>query len=168
MEQTLLLNATYEPITVVPWQRAMTLWAQGKAEIVDTHDREVKAVSFSFKLPSIIRLLRFVRLRTKHESVPFTRANIYARDNHSCAYCGAYDVELTLDHVVPESRGGKKSWDNIVAACRECNKTKGARTPEEAGMMLLHKPVVPNAAVRVVAGKRRTPSAWQRFLYWAG
>jgi len=79
MEQTLVLNATYEALDVVTWQRAMTLWAQGKVEIMETHNREVRAVTFSFKLPSVVRLLRFVRQR-KRATVPFTRANIYARD----------------------------------------------------------------------------------------
>ena len=84
MEQTLLLNATYEPLRVVHWQKAITLWCQGKVEIVAHYDREVRSVSFSIKLPSVIRLLRRIRVRRSVEYVPFSRANIYARDNHSC------------------------------------------------------------------------------------
>jgi 5-methylcytosine-specific restriction endonuclease McrA len=168
MEQTLLLNATFEPITVVPWQRAMTLWAKGLVEVVEEHDREVRAVSFSFRLPSIVRLLKYVRIRSRSSSLPFTRANVYARDNHSCQYCGSHGrgVELTFDHVVPESAGGGKSWDNIVTACLPCNKRKGARTPDEAGMKLRRKPVRPSAAVRVVVGVRQVPKNWLDFLYW--
>jgi 5-methylcytosine-specific restriction endonuclease McrA len=88
MEQTLLLNATYEPLQVVHWQKAITLWCQGKVEIVAVHDREIRAVSFSMKLPSVIRLLRRIRIRRKVDYVPFSRANIYARDRHTCQYCG--------------------------------------------------------------------------------
>src|SRR4026207_1979731 len=87
MEQTLLLNATYEPLKVVHWQKAVTLWCQGKVEIVAVHDREVRAVSFSFKLPSVIRLLRYVRIKKRVDYVPFPRANISARDAYSCQYC---------------------------------------------------------------------------------
>ena len=119
MEQTLILNATYEPLKVVDWQRAITLWCQGKVEIVETHDREVRAVSFSFKLPSVVRLLRYVRTRIKKDYVPFTRANIYARDNFTCQYCGVVfeSQELTFDHVVPVAQGGRKDWTNIATAC---------------------------------------------------
>src|SRR5690349_24947439 len=88
MEQTLLLNATYEPLRVVHWQKAITLWCQGKVEIVAVYDREVRSVSFSIKLPSVIRLLRRIRVRRAAEYVPVSRANIYARDHHTCQYCG--------------------------------------------------------------------------------
>lgn len=165
MTDTLLLNATYEPITVVPWQRAMVLWAQGKVEIVDVHDREVRAVSFTFKLPSIVRLLRFVRVRHRTTHLPFTRANIYARDNHECQYCGSHE-ELTFDHVIPEAQGGLKAWENIVTACLDCNKRKGSRTPEQAGMRLRRAPQRPSAAVRVVVGVRHAPASWLDYLYW--
>ena len=83
MEQALLLNASYEPLKVVNWQKAITLWCQGKVEVIAVHDREVRAVSVSFKLPSVIRLLRFVRIKRRYDYVPFSRANIYARDDHT-------------------------------------------------------------------------------------
>lgn len=162
---TLLLNATYEPVTVVSWQRAMTLWAQGKVEIVDEHDVEVRAVTFTFKLPSIVRLLRYVRLKRRSGAIPFTRANIYSRDNHECQYCGSED-ELTFDHVIPEAQGGGKSWDNIVTACFTCNTKKGARTPAEAGMTLRRQPRAPHPSLRVVVGIRKAPTSWLSFLYW--
>ena len=105
MEQTLLLNATFEPLDVVHWQRAMILWAQGKVEIVETHDKEVRSVSFTFKLPSVVRLLKFVRTRRRPQ-VQFTRANIYTRDNYTCQYCAKvfHSEDLTFDHVVPSSQ----------------------------------------------------------------
>lgn len=165
MKQTLLLNATYEPLTVVSWQRAMTLWAQGKVEVIDEHnDREVRTVRFTFKLPSIVRLLRFVRIRHRKGHLPFTRANIYARDDHTCQYCGAGD-DLTFDHVIPESQGGGKSWNNIVTACGDCNKRKGARTPAQASMRLLRTPRAPHAALRVVISVNKAPKSWHEWLY---
>ena len=144
MEQTLLLNATYEPLKVVNWQKAITLLCQGKVEVISVYDREIRAVSFSIKLPSVIRLLRYIKIKRRFDYVPFSRANIYARDNHACQYCG--DVfptsELTFDHVVPVAQGGRKDWENIVTCCVSCNRRKGGRTPVEAGMHL----VIPEAA----------------------
>lgn len=170
MEQTLLLNATYEPIKIVHWQRAMVLWAQGKVEIVETHDREARAVTFTFRLPSVVRLLRFVRIRHRADYVPFTRANIYARDEFTCQYCGdVFDSEdLSFDHVVPAAQGGKRTWDNIATACIPCNKRKDNRTPAEAGMTLIRQPRKPTSspALRVTVGLRKTPESWRNYLYW--
>jgi len=169
MEHTLLLNVTYEPIKVVPWQCAMTLWCQGKVEIVETHDREVRAVTFAFKLPSIVRLLRFVKVRNLHR-VKFSRANIYVRDDYTCQYCARQfePEDLTFDHVVPVARGGRRSWENIVTACMPCNRRKDARTPAEAGMTLLRQPRRPAASARFRAtiGIRKTPESWRDYLYW--
>lgn len=169
MEQTLVLNATFEPLKVVDWQRAITLLVQGKVEIIEEHDRVVRAVSFSFKLPSVVRLLRFVKLR-KRPVVQFTRANIYARDEFVCQYCAQeFEPEgLTFDHVIPVAYGGKRGWDNIVTACEPCNKRKGARTPAEAGMTLVrkpHRPLVLAPTMKLTFGFR-TPAAWHSYLYW--
>ena len=135
MEQALLLNATYEPLKVVNWQKAITLWCQGKVEVIAHHEREIRSVSVSFKLPSVIRLLRFVKIRRRFDYVPFSRLNIYARDHHTCQYCRkAFPTpELTFDHVVPVAQGGRKDWENIVTCCVSCNRKKGGRTPAEAG-----------------------------------
>ena len=132
----IVLNASYEPLKVVNWQKAITLWCQGKVEVIAVHDREIRAVSVSFKLPSVIRLLRFVKIKRRFDYVPFSRANIYARDNHTCQYCnGVHPTsELTFDHVVPVAQGGRKDWENIVTCCVSCNRKKGGRTPAEAGM----------------------------------
>lgn len=170
MEQTLLLNVTFEPLKVVSWQRAMTLWAQHKVEIVETHDREVRAVTFTFRLPSVVRLLRFVRPRQRQDYVPFTRANIFTRDDYRCQYCGQQfdSADLTYDHVIPAAQGGRRTWENIVTACVECNTAKDARTPAEAGMALLRAPRKPKAtpALRVSVGLRRAPDSWRSYLYW--
>lgn len=170
MERTLLLNATYEPMDVVNWQRAMTLWCQGKVEIIETHDREVHAVTFSFKLPAVVRLLRVVRLRRRRD-VRFTRANIYTRDNYTCQYCATSFAtqDLTFDHVIPMSRGGKRSWENIVTCCMRCNRRKGSHTPNEVGMSLLRAPAKPayTPVFRITVGIRKTPESWRDYLYWS-
>ena len=150
MEQTLLLNASYEPLKIVHWQKAVTLWCQGKVEVISVYDREIRAVSFSFKLPSVIRLLRYIKIKRRFDYVPFSRANIYARDDHRCQYCGDGfpTSELTFDHVVPVAQGGRKDWENIVTCCVTCNRRKGGRTPAEAGMHLLRHPKRPDVGAR--------------------
>jgi 5-methylcytosine-specific restriction endonuclease McrA len=170
MEQTLLLNATYEPLRVVHWQKAITLWAQGKVEILAEYDREIRSVTFSLKLPSVIRLLRRIRMRRRAEYVPFSRANIYARDQHSCQYCGhPFSIaELTFDHVIPVAQGGRKDWENIVTCCIGCNRRKGGRTPDQAGMRLIRAPRRPDKApaLRITFGLRHAPESWRDYLYW--
>ncbi len=170
MEQTLLLNATWEPLKVVHWQKAITLWCQGKVEVVSVYDREVRSVSVSFRLPSVIRLLRRIRIRRAFDDVPFSRANIYARDRNTCQYCGTRfpATDLTFDHVIPVAQGGRKTWENIVAACVTCNRRKGGRTPAEARMSLIRPPKRPSKApaVRLTIGLRYTPESWRDYLYW--
>ena len=170
MQQALLLNASYEPLKVVHWQKAITLWGQGKVEVKAVHDREVRAVSVTFKLPSVIRLLRFVKIKRRFDYVPFSRANIYARDHHTCQYCskGFSTADLTFDHVVPVAQGGRKDWENIVTCCVGCNRLKGGRTPAEAGMKLLKPPRRPDSApaVRITVGLRDAPESWRDYLYW--
>lgn len=169
MEHTLLLNATFEPLKVISWKRAMSLWCEGRVEIIDTHDRELRAVTFSFKVPSIVRLLRFVRVKNLHQ-VKFSRANIYVRDEYTCQYCAKeFEPEdLTFDHVVPVAKGGRRSWDNIVTCCVTCNRRKDDRTPADAGMTLLRQPRRPAATARFRAtfGVRKTPDSWRDYLYW--
>ena len=170
MEQTLLLNASYEPLKVVNWQKAITLWCQGKVEVIAVHDREIRAVSVSFKLPSVIRLLRFVRIKRRFDYVPFSRANIYARDHNTCQYCSESmsTAELTFDHVVPVAQGGRKDWENIVTCCVSCNRRKGGRTPSEARLHLVKYPKRPESvpAIRITIGLRNAPDSWRDFLYW--
>ena len=170
MEQTLLLNASYEPLKVVHWQKAVTLLCQGKVEVISVYDREIRAVTFSFKLPSVIRLLRYIKIKRRFDYVPFSRANIYARDGHTCQYCGTQcsTVDLTFDHVVPVAKGGRKDWENIVTCCVSCNRRKGGRTPEEARMHLVRSPKRPESApaIRITIGIRNAPESWRDYLYW--
>jgi len=170
MEQTLLLNATYEPLKIVHWQKAITLLCQGKVEVVREYDREVHSVSITFRLPAVIRLLRYIRIKRRFDYVPFSRANIYARDEHVCQYCGELSStsELTFDHVVPVAQGGRKDWENIVTCCITCNRKKGGRTPEQSHMHLIRHPRRPDKApaIRFTFGIRNAPDSWRDYVYW--
>jgi len=170
MEQTLLLNATYEPLKVVDWRKAITMLCQGKVEVVSEYDREVRSVSVTFKLPSVIRLLRYITIKRRIDYVPFSRANIYARDDHRCQYCGIEHPvgDLTFDHVLPVSQGGNKNWENIVTSCIDCNRRKGGRTPAQAGMRVIRQPsrTSRSPAARLTFGLRNAPESWRDYFYW--
>ena len=169
MHATLLLNATYEPIKIISWKKALTLLFGGKVEVIEEYDHEIHSVSFAIKLPSILRLLRHVRIR-KHNRVKFSRANIYARDDYTCQYCGKKhpSEDLTFDHVTPVAMGGQKKWDNIVTACFRCNHRKGGRTPELAGMHLVRQPTEPHwlPAFHIAFKFKSPPDSWRDYLYW--
>jgi 5-methylcytosine-specific restriction endonuclease McrA len=137
----LVLNQGFEPHDVCRTRRAIVLVYCGKAELVEDSRGEVHSVSRSFAIPSVIRLTQRVR-RPFHER-RLTRLEVFVRDNFTCQYCGRGTRELTLDHVVPRSQGGVHSWENVVSACKTCNRRKGGRTPEEAGMKLLSEPKAP-------------------------
>src|SRR5450631_4394422 len=134
MDQTLLLNQGFEPIKVISWQRAITLLFLGKVEVLEEYDRDIRSVTMVIKIPAVVRLLRAFRRHAR--PVKFSRVNIYARDNYRCQYCGkkAPISDLTYDHVLPRSQGGLTEWTNIVSCCYLCNRKKGGRTPNEAGM----------------------------------
>lgn len=168
--RTLLLSQGYEPIRIISWQRAMTLLTLDKVDVVEEYDAEIRAMSLVVRVPAVVRLRKTFRRFAK--PVKFSRVNIYARDGHRCQYCGAKCsiAELTYDHVVPRSRGGKTTWDNIVSCCYACNARKANRTPAEANMALRSKPArpkwLPSVEIRVSA--RSVPDAWRDYVYWAG
>ena len=168
MEQVLLLNITYEPLKVINWKKAITLLLLGKVEVLEEYGREVHSVSFTVKLPSVVRLLRLVK-RPK-SPVKFSRQNIYARDKYRCQYCGKRHPteEFTYDHVIPKSRGGKTEWENIVTCCVFCNRKKGGRTPNEARMKLIRKPSRPKwlPVLKITIGINEVPKSWRDYLYW--
>ena len=170
MELTLLLNASYEPLRVVHWQKAITLLWQGKVEVLEVYDRDIHGVSISFKLPAVMRLLNLVKLKDGHRAVKFSRINIFTRDRHTCQYCNHKfkSEDLTFDHVVPIAKGGRKTWENIVTACWRCNNRKSGRSPGEAGMRLIRKPIKPrwNPLITITVGIRNAPQSWRDYLYW--
>jgi 5-methylcytosine-specific restriction endonuclease McrA len=139
-EPVLVLNATYEPINVTAVRRAMVLLLKGVAQAEEVHSAEVHSAAHSHKVPSVIRLLAYRHI--PQQSRALSRKNILLRDRNTCQFCGRVfsSSELTLDHVVPRSRGGHSTWENLVACCYQCNNTKGDRTPEEAGLKLARRP----------------------------
>jgi len=166
--RTLVLSQGFEPISIVSWQHAITLLFLGKVEVIEEYDRDIKTTSLVIKIPAVVRLLSAFRRHKK--PVKFSRINIYGRDKYTCQYCGVKHSinDLTYDHVVPRSQGGTTTWTNIATCCETCNRRKGGRTPEQAGMKLLKKPVQPTATpVLVVAVSRESvPDAWRDYLYW--
>ncbi len=165
MDTTLLLNASYEPLRVISWQRAISLFFLGKVEVVDVYEREVRSVTLVMKVPAVVRLLRFVKLGT--HKPPLNKANLLARDFCSCQYCGKLlsAREATVDHIIPRSRGGSTCWENVVVACGSCNRRKGGRTPKEARMVLRCAPIAPEwLPVLNVRLQRNVPDAWIVFL----
>ena len=151
---------------MINWKRAIKLVFSEKVEVVEESDREVRSVSRSMKVPSVVRLMGFVRFRRKEAK--FSRKNIYARDHYACQYCGRHlpGDDLTCDHVIPRSRGGKTAWNNIVTCCVPCNRKKGGRTPEEARMHLRKKPARPSWLWGFYARfhSKRPPDEWRTYL----
>lgn len=165
---TLVISATYEPMYRVDWQRAMTLWAAGRVEVLDTYlERVVRTVGARFALPSIIR---FKTGGSPYRGgVRFSRENVFKRDKGRCQYCdrAVRRHEITYDHVVPRRSGGKSSWENLVLACRACNQTKGGRTPAQAGMRLRSKPGMPRSLPTIrefLSFEEGMPQSWRPFL----
>lgn len=142
MSKVLVLNASYEPLNITSWRRAIVLLLKGKAEQLEYHTTEI---STRFPKPTVIRLRYYVRV--PYKEIPLTRRNILERDDQTCQYCAFRGDNLTLDHVIPRSRGGGESWDNLVAACVRCNVHKGSRTPDEAQMPLLSRPRRPHSSL---------------------
>lgn len=171
--RALLLNSSYEPMKIVSWQKALVLWFQGKVDVLEYHTVFARSVCHSFQLPSVLRLKSYVRPRG-HGAVRFCRENVYIRDKYTCQYCGERHPlkQLTLDHVVPASKQGPKSWTNVVTACRSCNQRKANRTPQGAGMPLLTTPVVPAwlpSRDLEVSQENGAPDVWIQYLeYQAG
>jgi len=168
MDRTLLLNVTYEPLRVISWQKAITLLMLGKVEVVKEYEREIRSLTFAMKMPAVVRMLYMVKWR--QEPIKFSRKNIYARDSGRCQYCGKSlpRQEITYDHIVPKSQGGVTTWENIVICCLACNSRKSGRTPPQANMKLLKKPVKPkwHTSVSITIGLKQTPASWHDYLYW--
>jgi len=157
----LVLNATYEPLCVVPVRRAVVLVLTGKAVAVEDSGEAMHSPTHVIAAPVVVRLSRFVRVPFRPE-VPLTRRGVLARDNNRCVYCGA--PATSLDHVVPKSRGGQHAWDNVVAACSRCNHAKADRSVADLGWRLPRQPKAPTGAAWRVLGSRRVDPRWRSYL----
>ena len=158
---TLLLNATYEPLCVVSSRRAIVLVLAEKAEPVDSAAEVVHAATVSLPVPVVVRLTRYVRVPYPAQ-VPLSRRAVFTRDGQTCVYCGS--SATSIDHVVPRSRGGTHTWDNVVAACRRCNHTKADRSLAEMGWVLPHPPRTPTGAAWRLLGSRSVDPRWRTWL----
>ena len=159
----LLLNFTYEPLGVVDVARAVRLLFARKVEIVHAGAGEIRSVSAAFPLPSIVRLLYYVARRRK--KVALTKKNVLLRDRYVCAYCSARGGnDMTVDHVVPRSRGGRSVWENLVACCSTCNARKGSRTPDEARTPLRRVPREPRYIPFAVIRRNTAHDEWGKYL----
>ena len=161
MARALLLNASFEPLCVVSSRRAVVLVLKEKAEIVHRNGAEFRSERRSVPVPTVIRLVHFVRVPFR-ASAPLSRRAVFARDGGRCAYCHA--PAETIDHVLPRSRGGGHQWDNVVAACARCNHTKGDRTPAELGWRLHVVPAAPKGTAWRVLGHRAPDPRWAQWL----
>lgn len=164
IRDTLLLDQGYQPLRVIPWQRAICMNFLGKVELVAAHARPVRTVSRDYPAPAVVRLLG--PYRPQQYIVRFSRQGVHVRDRHTCQYCGVRlpRRELTLDHVIPRHRGGPTNWENIVSSCSPCNLKKGGRTPEEAGMHLANEPRRPRWTPPNMSGLDEVPPPWLDWL----
>lgn len=161
MTRALVLNVTFEPLSVVAARRAACLVLDDKAELIEDDGTELRSVSMSIPRPSVIRLRYLVKVPFRR-SAAVSRRGVFARDDFRCQYCGA--LADSIDHVLPRSRGGAHEWENVVAACRPCNLIKGDRTPAEAGMRLDRPCLAPRHSSWVMVGASRVPESWKPYL----
>ena len=160
--RVLVLNQDYSPLMVCSVERAFILVYLNKSEMVrSANGYRLRSVSQSFAMPSVIRLHRYVN--APYKGVNLTRQNIFKRDNFECQYCGT-KRDLTIDHVIPSSKGGSHSWTNLVTACKKCNAKKGDVSPEQAGMPLRHKPFKPSYAIFLRDNSGFAHTEWDEFL----
>jgi 5-methylcytosine-specific restriction endonuclease McrA len=162
--RVLVLNASYEPINVCTVRRAAVLLLKERADLVERAASDLHAEHLSLPRPVVIRLRIYVRIPYDAHSRKITRRAVFARDRWTCQYCGEERSSLTVDHVVPRSKGGDSTWDNIVACCAPCNRRKGDRLPRQADMHPIRAPRIPNATVFVHVATSRIPTAWQPYL----
>ena len=164
MSEVLVLNSTYEAMNVTSFQRAVKLIFAGKAEILHNRDRIIASTTFQMRLPSIIRMLYYIR--RPMQKVALTKKNVLIRDDYTCQYCGLHGERLmTVDHILPKSKGGPSTWENLCCACMRCNNRKNNRTPEDANMHLKRKPRQPKYIPWIQVKRNTLPGEWHKFLF---
>ena len=159
----LVLNATYEPINVCTVRRATVLLLKDKAEMVEVGTKDLHWATGSLPRPVVIRLVTYVRIPRDTHKRKITRRAVFARDGWACQYCGARS-NLTVDHVIPRSKGGGSSWENIVAACAPCNRRKGDHLPASIGMIPRTAPRTPHPAIFIHVASPTIPVGWRQYL----
>ena len=163
MQQVLVLNASYEPLNVTSVRRAHVLVFKGKAEVIEELDQPLHSATDTYPWPHVIRLVAYVRVpRAVQRKI--SRRALFARDSWRCVYCGTTAGRLTLDHVIPRSRGGESIWENVVTACAPCNMRKGNRLPEEVSMALRVKPRPPAPVLFIHLATPSILTGWRPYL----
>jgi 5-methylcytosine-specific restriction endonuclease McrA len=166
-ERVLVLNATFEPINVCTVRRATVLVLKSKAEVVEHGKGVLRSERLALDKPVVIRLITYVKVPRDVHRRKITRKAVLARDSWTCQYCGQHKPGLTVDHVIPRSRGGESVWENIVAACASCNRRKGNRLPREVRMHPRRRPKPPGPLVFIRISSPRIPNTWERYLVTA-
>ena len=162
--RVLVLNASYEPINVCTVRRAAVLVLKNRAEILEQGDWALHAESLTLPGPTVIRLKTYVRIPRDAHRRKITRRAVFARDRWTCQYCGQERGNLTVDHVIPRSKGGGSGWDNIVTCCAPCNRRKGDRLPKQANMVPRRRPKEPTSTIFIHVATPVIPQAWQQYL----
>jgi 5-methylcytosine-specific restriction endonuclease McrA len=166
MRKVLVLNTTYEPLNVCSVRRALILLLKDKAEVLETSGAALRSEHDVFAVPLVIRLTTYVRVPRRNPSARISRRAVFARDRHRCQYCGS-PRHLTVDHVVPRSKGGPDTWDNLVTSCAPCNRKKGDRPAHLAGLRLTRPPRPPGPAAFVLLHVDHVHESWRPYLSYA-
>ena len=161
MSRALVLNASYEPLCVVPQRRAVVLVLDDKADVLEDTGAELHSERLTVAVPSVIRLRHFVKVPYRRRA-PLNRRSVFARDEHRCQYCNG--PAESIDHVIPRSKGGEHVWENVVAACRPCNVRKRDRLLPETSMVLARAPIAPRELAWVVVAVGTVPEDWEQYL----
>ena len=161
--RVLVLNQSYEPLMVIGAKRAVILLLNEKVDSLESYREQITSAYLSIPLPSVIRLRNYARIRRKE--IVLSRKNILKRDNHTCQYCGARSVPMTIDHILARKKGGGDSWENLVAACVPCNTQKGNKLLNEANMKLLKIPRKPTMILHLQKFVKQFQSSWRPYLF---
>lgn len=159
--KVLVLNSSHTPLNITSWRRAMVLLYKGKAQCMEYDGAFING---KFRLPEIIKLNHYVLM--PHQSIVLSRKNIYLRDNYTCQYCGKRGMTMTIDHIIPKSRGGKDHWENLVVCCPRCNNRKSDRSLEESGMKLIGTPYRPSSTLYLHMTRLcNIPKSWYNYFF---
>ena len=165
----LVLNQDFQFLGFCSWQSAICHKVAGKVYVEEEYDKEVHSPSITMRIPAVIRLKKWIKvIYERLMFVSYTKRNVFLRDNYTCLYCNRKleNSEACLDHVIPESRGGLKTWDNTVTSCKVCNYEKGAKTPQEAGLHLIKIPHRPHGFVEIIRIKiGEIHTLWERYIF---
>jgi len=164
--KVLVLNQSYEPLMVINAKRAIVLIIKDKVKMLEKYSENIRSVQNSFDLPSVIRLNFYVHL--KYKDIVLNRRNILKRDDYRCQYCAKQATPLTIDHIVPKNKGGKDSWENLVAACSKCNTRKGDTLLKHMDMKLLKKPRKPSKLFQLQTYVNKKQDNWKQYLFMEG